>query len=404
MCNSLLVHPLSIQGFDHQRWSFSGKRTTVEYITRQPDRFKCAVCDSHKVTATAVKEREIKAGAIGGDNWILKVKMHRVRCHECNAYCMEHLDFLSKPSSRVTKSLERSILELRRDMSISALAKHFNLDWRTVKEIEKSSLAKKYKSVSLKGVKVIGIDEVYVGKRRFKTIVRDMTSGAVLHVGDGKGGDALEVFGNKLKHSKTNIETVAMDMARGYVSWVEKNLPDAVIVFDHFHIIKLMNEKVDKVRRRIVNNLEKEAAAGLKKKRFLLLKNEENLDQEELAEREIVNNQYHEVGCAVISKEKLRNVYKFARDEVEAEWLLFNWCEEADKSEIKELKSMAKCIRAHIVGILAYWSTNGINSAAVEGFNNKIGWLQRQAFGYRDQEYFRLKIFDLPNIKIQKEL
>lgn len=65
---------------------------------------------------------------------------------------------------------------------------------------------------------------------------------------------------------------------------------------------------------------------------------------------------------------------------------------------------MAKCIRAHIVGILAYWSTNGINSAAVEGFNNKIGWLQRQAFGYRDQEYFRLKIFDLPNIKIQKEL
>ena len=95
MCNSLLVHPLSIQGFDHQRWSFSGKRTTVEYITRQPDRFKCAVCDSHKVTATAVKEREIKAGAIGGDNWILKVKMHRVRCHECNAYCMEHLAQLS---------------------------------------------------------------------------------------------------------------------------------------------------------------------------------------------------------------------------------------------------------------------------------------------------------------------
>ena len=134
------------------------------------------------------------------------------------------------------------------------------------------------------------------------------------------------------------------------------------------------------------------------------MRNEENLKQEELVEREEVKSQYHEVGCAVVLKEKLRNIYKFAIDEVEAEWLLFVWCEEADKSDIKELKSMAKCIRTHIVGILAYWATNGINSAAVEGFNNKIGWLQRQAYGYRDQEYFKLKIFDLPNIKIQKKL
>lgn len=86
----------------------------------------------------------------------------------------------------------------------------------------------------------------------------------------------------------------------------------------------------------------------------MLLKNEEDLEEEELAEREVVKSQYYEVGCAVTLKEKLRNVYKFAMDKIEAEWLLFSWCEEADKSEIKELKSMAKCIRTHIVGILAY--------------------------------------------------
>lgn len=103
-------------------------------------------------------------------------------------------------------------------------------------------------------------------------------------------------------------------------------------------------------------------------------------------------------------KEKLRNVYKLARDFVEAEWMLANWCAEADASNVAELKTMSKTIRTHIEGILAFWTTEGVTSAAVEGFNNKIRWLIKQAYGYRDQEYFRLKIFDLPNIKINKDL
>ncbi len=65
---------------------------------------------------------------------------------------------------------------------------------------------------------------------------------------------------------------------------------------------------------------------------------------------------------------------------------------------------MAKTIKTHINGILAYWSTGGITSASMEGFNNKIGWLNRQAYGYRDLEYFKLKIFDLPKMQIVKSL
>jgi transposase len=103
-------------------------------------------------------------------------------------------------------------------------------------------------------------------------------------------------------------------------------------------------------------------------------------------------------------KEKLRNVYNLAQDFVEAEWMLADWCFEADQSKIPELKTMAKTIRTHIEGILAYWTTGGITSAAVEGFNNKIRWLIKQAYGYHDQEYFHLKIFDLPNLKIKKDL
>jgi len=103
-------------------------------------------------------------------------------------------------------------------------------------------------------------------------------------------------------------------------------------------------------------------------------------------------------------KERLRNVYKLAESEDAAKLLLGDWCSDAEGSDIKELRSMAKTIRKHWDGVLAYWTTGGVTSAAVEGFNNKIRWLVKQAYGYRDEKYFRLKIFDLPNFKIKKEL
>ena len=70
----------------------------------------------------------------------------------------------------------------------------------------------------------------------------------------------------------------------------------------------------------------------------------------------------------------------------------------------RSLLKMAKTIENHMDGILAFWRNNRLTNAHMEGFNNKIGWLSRQAYGYRDREYFYLKIFDLPNLKTSKEL
>jgi transposase len=119
--------------------------------------------------------------------------------------------------------------------------------------------------VPLLGVKIIGMDEIYVGKKKYKTIVRDLETGAVLHVGDGKGGDALKDFHVRLKRSKAKIEVIAMDMSSEYAAWAKKNLKDALIVFDHFHVIKLMNEKI---RRRTVKELEEEEELKALKKTF----------------------------------------------------------------------------------------------------------------------------------------
>ena len=371
MSNSILFHSLTISGFDHLRWDWSGKHLATELIRRKPGSFECPVCHSRDVTATPVGHRLVKASKIGRDNWILNVETHRIRCHDCAAYRMESLPFLSDPKSRITRGLERTILELRPEMSISALSKYYDLDWRTVKEVEKKSLARKYKSVPLVNARIIGMDEIYVGKKKYKTIVRDLETGAVLHVGDGKGDDALTEFKKRLDRSKAKVEVVAMDMSSGYASWVRNSLGEAVIVFDHFHVIKLMNEKVEKIRRRTASTLEEKDLAALKKKRFLVLRNQEDLDAEEMENLAVIRESYHDLGAASVLKEKLRNVYNLATDFCEAEWMLADWCAEADASGVRELRTMAKTIRAHTEGILAFWTTGGVTLAAVEGFKNK---------------------------------
>ena len=264
MSNSVLFHTQGVRGFDHQRWDWSGG-TATSFVVRQPKRFRCAGCASVDVTATPVGRRTVKGLPLGAKPFELNVLMHRLKCHQCGAYRMEELEFLPSSHSHITRALQRTVVELRAQMSISAVSSYFGLDWKTVKNAEKEHLRRKYRTIDLREVTTIGIDEIHIGRRRYKTVVRDLHSGAVLHVGDGRGADALAAFGRRLACSGTEIEAVAMDMARGYTAWVRDALPKAVIVYDHFHLIKLMNEKLDRVRRRTVAELDDQQNVFLKK-------------------------------------------------------------------------------------------------------------------------------------------
>ena len=153
-----------------------------------------------------------------------------------------------------------------------------------------------------------------------------------------------------------------------------------------------------------MNDADEEMKKHLKKKRFLFLKNEENLDDKALLELKDLKDLFEDLGVATFMKECLRKIYSLASDEFMAKIAFEFWCKLADESKISCLEKMAKSIRRHMDGILAYWGEGRLTSAGMEGFNNKVRWLIRQAYGYRDYEYFKLKIFDLPNIRISKEL
>jgi transposase len=152
--------------------------------------------------------------------------------------------------------------------------------WDLIKDIQKRYLQKRFSHPKLKHLKRLAIDEISIGEgQRYLSIVLDLVSGAVVFVGDGKGADALKPFWPRLKRSGATIQAVAIDMSAAYIAAVTEHLPKAVIVFDHFHVIKLFNERLSDLRRDLYHQIKHQGQKRvIKGTRWLLLKNSENLN------------------------------------------------------------------------------------------------------------------------------
>jgi transposase len=192
------------------------------------------------------------------------------------------------------------------------------------------------------------------------------------------------------------IEAVATDMSKAYIRAVRENLRGTVHVFDHFHVIKLFNEKLSAFRRSLFHQLVTDAERKvLKGTRWLLLKNPENLDEERneverLAEALDLNAP---LATAYYLKEDLRQIWQ-QRSKATARRVLDDWLARARASGIGMLERFATTLEEHAEGILA-WYDAPISTGPLEGTNNKIQLMKRQAYGFRDPEFFRLKILGI---------
>ena len=279
-------------------------------------------------------------------------------------------------------------------MTIRDVAKHLGVSWDVIKDIQKRYLSRRFAKVRLKHLRQLAIDEISIAKgHRYLTIVMDLESGAVVFVGDGKGAKALKPFWKRLRGSGAKIEAVAMDMSKAYREAVSTHLREAKIVFDRFHVVKLFNEKLSQLRR----DLQREATEMLHKQvlkgtRWLLLKNPENLDEKRDEKRRLeealaINKS---LAVAYYMKEDLRQIWEQPGKRF-ATAFLNDWIKRAEVSGIRMLQQMAKTLATHRSGILAYYDVR-ITSGPMEGTNNKIKTMKRQAYGFRDREFLKLKI------------
>jgi len=288
-------------------------------------------------------------------------------------------------------------------MTISDVAKHVDVSWDMVKDIHKRYLNHKYGNPSLKDLNSIAIDEIYNGKKqKYLTIVLNLETGAVVFVGKGKGVDALSPFWKKLGRRKKKIKSVAIDMSAAYTKAVSENLPQAMLVYDRFHVIKLYNEKLSDLRRKLYNETQDvDVKSLLKGTRWLLLKNENNLDdkkgERERLERALQANR--PLMIAYYLKEELHRIWEQI-DQKGGELAFDSWLLTAESSGVGMLEKFAKTLRLHRTGILNYYG-HRITTGALEGTNAKIRVMQRKAYGFRDEEYLKLKIYALHETKMK---
>ena len=293
-------------------------------------------------------------------------------------------------------------MPLNNSTSLQIVARYFN---RTV-VIEKRYLRQRFATIDTSKVQAIGVDEIHIGhgqaKQAYLTIVRDLESGAVIHSGDGKGVSALEGALSKLNASK--LQVIAMDMANAYSSWFKERFPQAQIVFVHFHVVKLMNDRLDHVRRRVTAKQDSMESKHLKGLSFVFLKNKEDIPENAKNILRNLRGNFQELGDTYMFKEALRSIYSVVQNAYQANIALHRWCKLAEETLVPELKTMAKTNRDRMDGIVSYWTFGHASNASTEGFNNKIRWLNRMAYGFRDIEYLKLKIYQLPQINCEKAL
>jgi len=279
----------------------------------------------------------------------------------------------------------RYALELSKHMTIRDVARHLSVSWDVIKDVQKRDLTRRFSKPCLKDLQRIAIDEISVRKgHQYLTVVLDMISGAVIFVGNGKGSDALEPFWKRVRRAKAKIEAVAMDMSPAYISAVTSHLPNAATVFDHFHVINLFNDRLSDLRR----DLYHEVKDRLQK-----------LDTAR-GERERLNDALQlnqPLACAYYLKEDLRQIW-LQPNKDKAQIVLADWIKRAENSGVRMLIKFAKTLAAFQSGILSYYDYR-ISSAPLEGTNNKIKTMKRMAYGFKDMEFFKLKIMAIHETK-----
>jgi transposase len=279
--------------------------------------------------------------------------------------------------------------------SLKSIAEQFGLHWATVKEIDKKALERKVPAVGSQSPVLLAIDEFSIRKRHsYGTTVVNAQNASVLYVGRDRREESLKPFFEALGPEKCRIiEAVAMDMWKPYLKAVKENCPQAAIVFDPFHIIQAYGrDVVDKVRAEEYKKATLSTKEVIKGSRYILLKNSVNLDRsngEHVRLKDLlkINRKINKV---YILKDDLKELWRY-KSEAWALKFFNSWYRRAIYSRIEPLKDFARMLKRHLEGIINHCKYQ-IHTGILEGINNKIKVIKRIAYGFRDIEYFFLKI------------
>jgi len=363
-------------------------------LNRKASRYRCSGCGRLCARYHDAEEREIRDLPILGVPVRLFLWRFRAACPRCGPR-LEALDWL-EPRSRVTRRMAEDVARLCRVLPIKHVAERFGLDWHTVKAIDKAWLARTLPPLDMTGVTKLIMDEFAIHKgHRYATLILDADTRKVLWVGHGRGKESVRSFFEAIgAEARSRIRAVAMDMHAPFEVEVQAQCPEAEIVYDLFHVVmKYGREVIDRVRVDEANRLRKDKAARkvVKGAKWLLLANRENLTEPSQRVRLKELLKANEALMTVyLLRDDLKRLWGYTR-EGWARRAWEDWLARSLESGIAPLKTFARNLAKRINGILAQcrWK---LNTSLLEGVNNKVKVIKRMAYGYRDDDYFFLKI------------
>lgn len=388
---------VSIQGFSVVALRYceheDGKDLVI-ILTRNRIAFRCSCGLEYNIFYDS-KLRAVRDLSFGPykRSWIVFLQC-RIACRDCGVVT-EALEWV-EPRFRYTKRLAAAVaLSCKEVRSIKAIADQHGLHWETVKEIDKKALEQELPEVGETEAILLAVDEFSIRRRHnYATTVIDAENPSVLYVGEGRTEQSLASFYRKMGPDRcSRIDAVGMDMWRPYEAATRDYCRHAKIVYDPFHVIQAYGrDVVDRVRVAEYKRASEKQRDVIKGSRYLLLKNRSNLDKEkdehERLSRLLVLNR--NLSKVYVMKDDLKHLWHY-RYKAWAERRFNEWYRRAMYSRIDPLKKFARTLKSHLDGILSHCKYP-IHTSVLEGFHNKVKVIKRIAYGYRDLEYFFLKI------------
>jgi len=389
---SYLYHTLALTRYRHERTEYRSG-SVYHHVSKKAEARQCAHCGARWIhlVMNGTFTREFHALPVGRRKQFVVLHGHFQLCRGCGRNLKEPIDFAEGKKRRL-KAFDRFVIDLCQIAPIKHVACFLDVGWDMIKAIFKEHLALRFQRRKLQKVRYIAVDEFAIRKgHHYMTVVIDLETGAVLHAHEGRDAAALIPFLEKLRRKRVNLRAVAMDMWPAYLQAVKQVFPHVDVVHDPYHVVAIVNRAIDETRRDLYWQLSSQERQVLKGSRFLLLRGMEHLKArslERLMELMEINEPLYQ---AYLLKEDLRMFWNLPNAEL-AQVFLASWIDQARTLGLKYFVKLADTLEKHLGGLLTYFQ-HRISTGPLEGLNNKIKVLKRQAYGFRDQAYFKLRLY-----------
>ena len=396
--DDLVAVYLGLQGFEVVAVVFEPHprrgRVKVVRVERRTGRHECPDCGRRHVRGLFAEPEPIRLRdcSIGDAETYLEVRPVRIAC--CGGTRVERLPF-AMPGVRMTRRFFGRLAALCTRLPVSAVARMAKLSWATVAKVDGRAieLALGDRTALLEDLRWIGVDEVSrTGGHVYFTIVTNLKTGLVVWIGDGKGRRGLLPFLRALgPRGRRRLRGAVSDL--GYQKVIAARLPGAVHILDRFHIVQWLNEALNQLRRRLFSAAPRdEVGRAMKAKKWMLLSARENLEHKDKLLLNDLMEQNLPLYQGYLLKEQLRAILRHPWKYLGVmRSRLHDWIVATLGSGLGELVRVAHRIANHLDAVIA-GHEHHVPLGLAEATNSQIAALRFQARGYRDPEYFKLKI------------